>query len=129
MPNYACWVRRTRPCSGWPATLWDIFGRIRIRTPSGPNLTLLNAGAGWFLWTMKTEDNAAPEWDFLFLVEQGVIPQEQTPPPLYQDNFFLLSPLDYTIPQKRAHLLYLSHKRRIRQKRGHRSSLLVEGRN
>jgi hypothetical protein len=27
------------------------------------------------MWTMKTEDNAAPEWDFLFLVQQGVIPQ------------------------------------------------------
>jgi len=31
-------------------------------------------GAGWFMWTMKTEGNCAPEWDFIFLLEQGVIP-------------------------------------------------------
>merc|ERR1712168_449170 len=32
-------------------------------------------GAGWFMWTMKTEGNCAPEWDFIFLLEQGVIPE------------------------------------------------------
>ena len=32
-------------------------------------------GAGWFFWTAKTEDNCAPEWDFLFLVENGIAPQ------------------------------------------------------
>merc|ERR1711915_154368 len=31
-------------------------------------------GAGWFMWTMKTENNCAPEWDFLFLLENQVIP-------------------------------------------------------
>merc|ERR1711970_478837 len=31
-------------------------------------------GAGWFMWTMKTENNCAPEWDFIFLLEKGVIP-------------------------------------------------------
>lgn len=31
-------------------------------------------GVGWFMWTMKTEQNCAPEWDFMFLLEQGVIP-------------------------------------------------------
>jgi glucan 1,3-beta-glucosidase len=30
-------------------------------------------GAGWFMWTMKTEDNCAPEWDFIFLLEKGII--------------------------------------------------------
>ena len=52
------------------------------------------------MWTMKTEDNAAPEWDFLFLVEQGVIPQEQTPLPLYQDNFYFIVPLGLHNPAK-----------------------------
>merc|ERR1712168_40314 len=31
-------------------------------------------GAGWFMWTMKTENNCAPEWDFIFLLEKGIIP-------------------------------------------------------
>jgi len=35
---------------------------------SGPN------GIGWTMWTMKTEDSCAPEWDFLFLLEHGILP-------------------------------------------------------
>jgi len=31
-------------------------------------------GAGWMMWTMKTEDGCAPEWDFLLLLQLGVIP-------------------------------------------------------
>jgi len=31
-------------------------------------------GVGWFFWTAKTEENCAPEWDFLFLLEQGIAP-------------------------------------------------------
>jgi len=31
-------------------------------------------GAGWMMWTMKTEDNCAPEWDFLLLLKLGVVP-------------------------------------------------------
>jgi len=31
-------------------------------------------GAGWFMWTIKTEQNCAPEWDFIFLLENGIIP-------------------------------------------------------
>ena len=31
-------------------------------------------GAGWMMWTMKTEDQCAPEWDFIMLLEKGVIP-------------------------------------------------------
>ena len=26
------------------------------------------------MWTMKTEDGCAPEWDFLLLLQLGVIP-------------------------------------------------------
>jgi len=33
-------------------------------------------GAGWFFWTMKTEGNCAPEWDFIFLLEHGIIPED-----------------------------------------------------
>jgi len=33
-------------------------------------------GAGWFFWTMKTEDQCAPEWDFIFLLEKGIIPND-----------------------------------------------------
>jgi len=34
------------------------------------------AGAGWFFWTGKTEGNSSPEWDYLFLLDQGVIPAD-----------------------------------------------------
>jgi len=33
-------------------------------------------GLGWTMWTMKTEANCAPEWDFLFLLENGIIPAD-----------------------------------------------------
>ena len=33
-----------------------------------------NGGIGWFFWTGKTENNCAPEWDFLYLVENQIIP-------------------------------------------------------
>jgi len=33
-------------------------------------------GVGWFMWTMKTENNCAPEWDFIFLLEHGIIPAD-----------------------------------------------------
>ena len=33
-------------------------------------------GIGWFFWTAKTEENCAPEWDFLFLLEQGIAPAD-----------------------------------------------------
>ena len=33
-------------------------------------------GAGWFFWTMKTEDQCAPEWDFIFLLDNGIIPAD-----------------------------------------------------
>ena len=35
---------------------------------------ILLQGVGWFFWTAKTEENCAPEWDFLFLLEQGIAP-------------------------------------------------------
>ena len=31
--------------------------------------------AGWFFWTAKTENHTAPEWDYLFLLENVVAPQ------------------------------------------------------
>jgi len=35
------------------------------------------SGVGWFMWTMKVEGEheAGPEWDFLYLWRNGVIPQ------------------------------------------------------
>ncbi len=33
-------------------------------------------GAGYFFWTAKTEDNCAPEWDYLFLLQQGIAPAD-----------------------------------------------------
>ena len=34
------------------------------------------SGVGWFMWTMKVEGEheAGPEWDFLYLWRNGVIP-------------------------------------------------------
>ena len=31
-------------------------------------------GDGYFFWTAKTEDNCAPEWDYLFLLQNGIAP-------------------------------------------------------
>ncbi len=31
-------------------------------------------GNGYFYWTAKTENNCAPEWDYLFLLENGIAP-------------------------------------------------------
>ena len=33
-----------------------------------------NKGVGWFFFTGKTENNGSPEWDYLYLLEQGIIP-------------------------------------------------------
>jgi len=33
-------------------------------------------GVGWFMWTMKVEFEAGPEWDFLYLWENGIIPRD-----------------------------------------------------
>ena len=30
--------------------------------------------AGWFFWTAKTENHSAPEWDYLFLLKNGIAP-------------------------------------------------------
>jgi len=35
-----------------------------------------NANAGWMFWTAKTEDNCAPEWDYLFLLQNGIAPAD-----------------------------------------------------
>jgi len=32
-------------------------------------------GHGWYFWTAKTENNCGPEWDFIFLIENGIIPE------------------------------------------------------
>ena len=34
------------------------------------------SGVGWYFWTAKTENNCAPEWDFLFLVQNGIVPSD-----------------------------------------------------
>ena len=36
------------------------------------------SGVGWFMWTMKVEGEheAGPEWDFLYLWRNGVIPYD-----------------------------------------------------
>ena len=34
------------------------------------------SGVGWFMWTMKVEFSAGPEWDFLYLWENGIIPAD-----------------------------------------------------
>jgi len=34
------------------------------------------SGVGWFMWTMKVEFSAGPEWDFLYLWENGIIPKD-----------------------------------------------------
>ena len=34
-----------------------------------------NKGVGWFFWTGKTENNCAPEWDYLYLLEKEIIPR------------------------------------------------------
>ena len=31
-------------------------------------------GVGWFMWTMKVEGEAGPEWDFLYMWRHGIIP-------------------------------------------------------
>ena len=31
-------------------------------------------GVGWFMWTMKVEGEAGPEWDFLYMWRRGIIP-------------------------------------------------------
>eukprot|EP00091_Calanus_sinicus_P018545 TRINITY_DN4273_c0_g1_i3.p1 TRINITY_DN4273_c0_g1~~TRINITY_DN4273_c0_g1_i3.p1 ORF type:complete len:455 (-),score=140.35 TRINITY_DN4273_c0_g1_i3:20-1384(-) len=33
-------------------------------------------GVGWYMWTMKVEGSAGPEWDFLYLWENGIIPKD-----------------------------------------------------
>lgn len=33
------------------------------------------SGPGWFFWTAKTEESCAPEWDYLFLLKNGIAPQ------------------------------------------------------
>ena len=40
-------------------------------------------GRGWYFWTGKTENNCGPEWDFIFLIQQGVIPQDLCTRPTY----------------------------------------------
>ena len=31
---------------------------------------------GWFFWTAKTERHRAPEWDYLFLLENDIAPKD-----------------------------------------------------
>ena len=36
-------------------------------------------GRGWFMWTGKT----GPEWDFIFLTQNGIIPEDLCSRPTY----------------------------------------------
>ena len=41
------------------------------------------------MWTGKTENNSGPEWDFIFLTENGIIPEDLCNRPwtsLYMDR-------------------------------------------
>ena len=38
---------------------------------------------GWYFWTAKTEDNCAPEWDYLFLARNGIAPLNLCNRPTY----------------------------------------------
>ena len=40
-------------------------------------------GKGWFFWTAKTEGNCAPECDYLFLLENGIMPANLCDRPTY----------------------------------------------
>ena len=40
----------------------------------GAQMDAYEAGNGWFFWTAKTENNCAPEWDYLFLLQNGIAP-------------------------------------------------------
>ena len=40
-------------------------------------------GNGWFFWTAKTENTCAPEWDFLWLLENGLVPSNLCERPTY----------------------------------------------
>jgi len=40
-------------------------------------------GRGWFFWTGKTENNCAPEWDLVFLIENGIVPEDLCNRPSY----------------------------------------------
>ena len=35
------------------------------------------------MWTGKTENNSGPEWDFIFLAENGIIPEDLCNRPTY----------------------------------------------
>ena len=39
--------------------------------------------SGWFFWTAKTEDHSAPEWDYLFLIKNGIAPKRLCKTPNY----------------------------------------------
>ena len=60
----------------------EIFDEIKIQPNFFYNLLLQVAvmmyflAAGWVFWTAKTEDHCAPEWDYLFLLENGLVPAD-----------------------------------------------------
>ena len=42
-----------------------------------------NNGLGWYFWTGKTENNCGPEWDFIFLIQNGIIPDDLCNRPVF----------------------------------------------
>ena len=45
-----------------------------MRDYMGAQMDAYEAGNGWFFWTAKTENNCGPEWDYLFLLRNGIAP-------------------------------------------------------
>ena len=50
------------------------FSRAFMRQHLIAQMDAYEAGGGYFFWTAKTENNVGPEWDFLFLLENGIAP-------------------------------------------------------
>ncbi len=47
------------------------------------NTQLIFSGNGWFFWTGKTEEHCAPEWDYMFMLENDLLPQDICNRPTY----------------------------------------------
>lgn len=61
------------------ASSWDDTLKSNTRQYIEAQLDVFEQNSrGWIFWNFKTENNVAPEWDFLWLVDQGVFPQPLT---------------------------------------------------
>ncbi|KAJ1676075.1 hypothetical protein EV182_008938, partial [Spiromyces aspiralis] len=53
--------------SEWSVDYWDFLKRF-----ARAQIDAYERGAGWVFWNFKTE--SAPQWDYLFLTDFGIIP-------------------------------------------------------